>query len=74
MFFCGGISFLLKNNNSFHWGIKGEPIDETRNVLVEAARISRGAISPLEELNTSDFHVLHFISFLLIFFKFVLFK
>nr|WP_300311994.1 isoprenoid biosynthesis glyoxalase ElbB [Halomonas sp.] len=36
-----------------HW--RGEATSETRNVLVEAARVARGEISPLDELSASDF-------------------
>ena len=35
--------------------ITGEEMDEKRNVLVESARIARGNIKPLNELNMSDF-------------------
>jgi len=32
----------------------GEAMEETRNVLIESARIARGNIKPLDELNVSD--------------------
>ena len=32
-----------------------EPMEETRNVLVESARITRGEISPVSELNVDAF-------------------
>ncbi|MCA1909819.1 MAG: isoprenoid biosynthesis glyoxalase ElbB [Magnetospirillum sp.] len=35
--------------------LTGQPTDESRNVLVEAARIARGAIKPLSELRAADF-------------------
>ncbi|MBS2212947.1 isoprenoid biosynthesis glyoxalase ElbB [Carboxylicivirga mesophila] len=38
--------------------LKGEPSDETRNVLVEAARIARGSIKPLSEYATKNFDAL----------------
>lgn len=34
--------------------LTGQPADESRNVLVEAARIARGAIKPLSELDVAD--------------------
>lgn len=38
----------------------GEEMSETRNVLVESARIARGAIKPLTELSVSDFDAVIF--------------
>jgi len=38
----------------------GQPTDETRNVLVESARIARGKIRPLSEFNAKDFDILMF--------------
>ncbi len=38
--------------------LKGEPSDEKRNVLVEAARIARGAIQPLSEYMAKSFDAL----------------
>lgn len=38
--------------------LKGEPAEEKRNVLVEAARIARGAIKPLSEYKATDFDAL----------------
>lgn len=35
--------------------LTGEEVEESRNVLVEAARIARGEISPLQELDVSQF-------------------
>ena len=35
--------------------LKGEPTEETRNVLVEAARIARGNIKDLNQLNEVEF-------------------
>jgi len=40
--------------------ITGEEMDEKRNVLVESARIARGAISPLSEFVAADFDGLLF--------------
>lgn len=37
---------------------KGKPEGPARNLMVEAARISRGAIEPLSELSPSDFQAL----------------
>jgi enhancing lycopene biosynthesis protein 2 len=38
----------------------GQPTNETRNVLVESARIARGKIRPLSEFNAPDFDILMF--------------
>lgn len=38
--------------------ITGEEMNETRNVLVESARIARGAISPLSDFVAADFEAL----------------
>jgi enhancing lycopene biosynthesis protein 2 len=40
--------------------LKGEPSDETRNVLVEAARIARGDIKDIKEIKTSGLDALIF--------------
>ncbi len=40
--------------------ITGDEMDETRNVLVESARIARGDISPLSEFDGKDFDALIF--------------
>ena len=41
--------------------LKGEPVDgESRNVLVESARIARGNIKPLTELKMADFDAVVF--------------
>ena len=40
--------------------ITGEEMDETRNVLIESARIARGKISPLSELNMKNFDAVMF--------------
>lgn len=40
--------------------LTGQPMDESRNVLVEAARIARGAIRPLSELKAADFDAVLF--------------
>ncbi len=38
--------------------LTGEPMDEVRNVLVESARIARGAIKSIEEVDTKDLDAL----------------
>lgn len=38
--------------------LTGQPSEETRNVLVESARIARGKIAPLTELDTNNFDAL----------------
>ncbi len=40
--------------------LTGEPMPETRNVLVEAARIARGEIQPLSEFDANAFDALIF--------------
>ena len=40
--------------------ITGEEMDETRNVLIESARIARGKIRPLSEFSEADFDGLLF--------------
>ena len=40
--------------------ITGEEMNETRNVMVEAARIARGNIKPLNELNVADYDAVIF--------------
>lgn len=40
--------------------LTGEQMDETRNVLVESARIARGNIKPLDELNSDEFDAIVF--------------
>lgn len=37
---------------------KGAPHDATRNVMVESARIARGNVKPLSELNAADYDAL----------------
>lgn len=48
------------NTNQHHVinHLKGEPTEETRNVLVEAARIARGTIKPLSEFTATNFDAL----------------
>ena len=41
--------------------LTGEPADETRNVLVESARIARGDIKSLSEFKSQDFDILMFV-------------
>ncbi|CAL8089350.1 unnamed protein product [Calicophoron daubneyi] len=38
--------------------LSGEEMDETRNVLIESARIARGKIAPLKQLDVSKFDAL----------------
>ncbi len=40
--------------------ITGQEMPETRNVLVEAARIARGNIKPLSEYRAADYHAIIF--------------
>ncbi len=40
--------------------ITGEEMPETRNVLIESARIARGKIKPLSEFNANDFDAIIF--------------
>jgi len=40
--------------------ITGEEMNETRNVLIEAARIARGKIKPLSKFNEKDFDAIIF--------------
>jgi len=40
--------------------LTGEEMDETRNVLIESARIARGKIKPLKDFNGSQFDALIF--------------
>lgn len=40
--------------------LTGEEMDETRNVLVESARIARGNLKPLAELNYDEFDAIVF--------------
>ena len=40
--------------------ISGDEMNETRNVLIESARIARGDIKPLDEFNGNDFDALIF--------------
>ncbi len=40
--------------------LTGKPMDESRNMLVEAARIARGNVKPVSECNVSDFDAVIF--------------
>lgn len=40
--------------------ITGQPTDEKRNMMVEAARIARGNVKPLSQCNSADFDALVF--------------
>ena len=40
--------------------LTGKQMDEKRNVLVESARIARGDIKPLSEIQISDFDAIVF--------------
>ncbi|MGN0033777.1 MAG: isoprenoid biosynthesis glyoxalase ElbB [Candidatus Limimorpha sp.] len=50
------------NENQYHVinHVTGETMDESRNVMVEAARIVRGDISPIEQFKADDFDALFF--------------
>ncbi len=47
----------IKQSDVVHH-ITGQPVKEERNVLVESARIARGKIRPLSELDPGDFDAL----------------
>ncbi len=63
---------IMKNNSSYEIfapdinqhhvlnHITGKEMDETRNVLIESARIARGNIKPLSEYKATDFDALLF--------------
>lgn len=53
-------TIFAPNTNQHHVinHLKGEPTEETRNVLVEAARIARGTIKPLSEFTATNFDAL----------------
>lgn len=55
-------SIFAPNNNQYHVinHLNGEESRETRNVLVESARIARGNISDLSEYNSDKFDALIF--------------
>lgn len=40
--------------------LAGQPVEESRNVLAEAARIARGAVVPLARIQAEDFDALFF--------------
>ena len=40
--------------------LTGQPVNEKRNVMVEAARIARGNVSPLSDFDVKNFDVLMF--------------
>lgn len=46
------------NENQFHVvnHINGEDMNESRNIMIESARISRGNINSLNDINTSQLH------------------
>ncbi|MCX7697267.1 MAG: isoprenoid biosynthesis glyoxalase ElbB [Bacteroidales bacterium] len=56
----GEYTLFAPNKNQAHVidHLNGEISKETRNVLVEAARIARGKIQPLENLSANDFDAL----------------
>lgn len=58
----GEYQIFAPNINQHHVinHITGEEMHETRNVLVEAARIARGKIKPLNEFNANDFDAILF--------------
>ena len=39
---------------------KGEELDQTRNVMVESARIARGNVKPLSDLNATEYDAIFF--------------
>lgn len=47
-----------KNQHHVVNHITGQEVNETRNIMVESARIARGKIQSLDELNVSDFDAL----------------
>jgi enhancing lycopene biosynthesis protein 2 len=53
----GKITCTAPNKNQFHVinHISGEPMEETRNVMIEAARIARGEIFDISTVNMKDF-------------------
>ena len=55
-------SIFAPDDNQYHVvnHITGQPMNELRNMMVEAARIARGSIRPLEECNVEDFDALVF--------------
>ncbi|MCQ2275401.1 MAG: isoprenoid biosynthesis glyoxalase ElbB [Bacteroidales bacterium] len=55
-------SIFAPNDNQYHVmnHITHQPMPEQRNMLVEAARIARGQIRPLEECKVEDFDALVF--------------
>ncbi len=54
------VTIFAPNKNQHHVinHITGEEMPEARNVMVEAARIARGAIKDLEQLNPTNFDAL----------------
>ena len=56
------VSMFAPNVNQHHVinHLTGSPVEETRNVLVEAARIARGDIKPLELLDVEDIDAIIF--------------
>ena len=58
----GTYKCFAPNVNQYHVinHLTGDEMDETRNVLVESARIARGNIRPLSEFKAADFDALIF--------------
>ena len=56
----GKITCVAPNKDQYHVvnHISGEPMDETRNVMVEAARIARGEIADISSVDIKDFDAL----------------
>jgi hypothetical protein len=54
------ITFFAPNIDQLHVvnHVNGNVMPETRNVMVESARITRGNMKPLEKLHAADFHAL----------------
>lgn len=55
-------SIFAPDDNQYHVinHVTGQVMDETRNMMVEAARIARGKIRPLDECRVEDFDALVF--------------
>lgn len=56
----GSYQCIAPNREQYHVvdHLTGEPHDENRNILVESARIARGQIIPVDEVNVEEFDAL----------------
>jgi len=56
----GEITCVAPDKEQFHVvnHITGEPMDETRNVMIEAARIARGEIQPVSAIDMKNYDAL----------------